>query len=84
MEFKKCNRCGSFFTSGNDICYNCNSKDETEINILRSYFNDNDNTVSLEEISNNTGITIKNLGRYMESNEFKDIKKNIDDFNINL
>ena len=31
MEFKKCNRCGSFFVSDGNICSKCSVKDEQEI-----------------------------------------------------
>lgn len=77
MEFKKCNRCGNFFVSDKDTCYNCSTKDELEITKLKNYFEINSNADSLEEISNNTGITIKNLDRYMNKDEFKKISKNI-------
>lgn len=90
MEFKKCSRCGCFFVSNNDICSKCSPKDEYEITQLKNYFDENTSASSLEEISNKTGITVKNLDRYMCSDEFKDFSKDIGnsgDFNnlsINL
>lgn len=80
-EFKKCKRCGSFFVSNNDVCGNCSSKDELEITKLKNYFELNSEASSLEEISNNTGITVKNLDRYMEFDEFKKISKEINENN---
>lgn len=76
-EFKKCERCGNFFVSNNNVCGNCSSKDEFEITKLKNYFELNSEASSLEEISNDTGITVKNLDRYMDFNEFKDVSKEI-------
>ncbi len=90
MEFKKCKRCGNFFLSNNDVCYSCSTKDEYEITKLKKFFELNDQSYSLEEISFNTGIKLSNLDRYMNKDEFKDISKklnksnNIDNLSINL
>lgn len=75
MEFKKCKRCGCFFVSNNDICCKCSPRDEYDISTLKNYLEDNISASSLEEISNSTGITLKNLNRYMQTDEFKDISK---------
>lgn len=75
MEFKKCNRCGCFFVAENDVCGKCIPKDETEIIKLRNYFDNNSVVTSLEEISNTTGITVKNLDRHINTDEFKYVSK---------
>ena len=31
MEFKKCERCGCFFASNDNVCYNCLTKDRFEM-----------------------------------------------------
>ena len=70
MEFKKCERCGCFFVSNDDICCNCKSKDKFEKSELKNYFEDNMEKISINNISMATGISIKNLNRYLSSNEF--------------
>ncbi len=79
MEFKKCNRCGCFFTSDGDTCVNCSPKDKLEINKLKNFLDGatpNDET-NIDSISYNTGITIKNLNRFLESDEFSGIVKEL-------
>ena len=58
MEFKKCARCGCFFMSNNDVCCNCESKDMFDIAKLNSIMEDNINFNSIQELSNESGITI--------------------------
>lgn len=68
MEFKKCERCGCFFVSQDNVCYNCITKDRAEINMLRNYFDINPNIEanSLNALSIQTGISEKNLNRYIQ------------------
>lgn len=70
MEFKRCERCGCFFTSSDNICSNCLCKDNVDILKLKDYFNDNENIPSFESLSLSTGISEKNLIRYLQNNEF--------------
>lgn len=70
MEFKRCQRCGSFYASNNDICYNCQAKDSYEMSKLKNFFEENDNIQSIEELSSYTGISVKNLNRFMNTGEF--------------
>lgn len=78
MEFKKCSRCGSFFVSDGNICSKCSIKDEQDIKKLKNYIEENENLGSLEELSNNTGITVRNLSRYINNNEeIKNMSSNI-------
>lgn len=69
MEFKKCARCGCFFTSANDICCNCESKDRFDISKLNNIIEDNVSFNSIQELSNKSGITINNLNRYIKNNK---------------
>ena len=72
MEFKKCERCGCFFVSNDDICCNCAPKDRFEISELKNYFENNSEASSINNISIATGISIKNLNRYLTSNELNE------------
>ena len=68
MEFKKCARCGCFFVSEAEVCPKCLPKDRCDISKLTNYINDNNITASIiSNLSVNTGITLKNINRYLDS-----------------
>lgn len=68
MDFKKCARCGSFFLTDNDVCPKCLPKDRSDISKLTNYITDNNITNStISSLSANTGITLKNINRYLNS-----------------
>ena len=74
MDFKKCARCGSFFLSDNEVCPKCLPKDRSDISKLTNYINNNDITDStITNLSQNTGITLKNINRYINSNSIPKI-----------
>lgn len=81
MEFKKCKRCGCFFMSNNEVCPSCQPKDIYEMSKLKNYLEGENCSNELNSISVYTGITMKNLNRYLNSNEFADISNKL---NINL
>ena len=68
MEFKKCARCGAFFISNNHVCCNCEPKDRADMYKLSNYINENPDIHSIVDISINTGISAKNLNRFIENN----------------
>lgn len=72
MEFKKCERCGCFFVSNDQICCNCAPKDRFEISELKNYFENNNEENTINNISIATGISIRNLNRYLSSNELSE------------
>ena len=87
MEIKKCARCGQFFETVNEVCNSCISKDNKDIGKLKNYFSYGyvAGKVSLGDISNNTGITMRNLNRLIVNEEFEGVyipetlgKNNID------
>ena len=71
MEFKRCARCGCFFVTDGDVCNNCMPKDRLDISKLKDYFEENPNT-SVDVISINTGISAKNVNRYINNGNFTD------------
>ncbi len=75
MNFNKCSRCGCFFASSDDVCPSCMSKDEIDKNTLKSFLDNTDTPVSLNSLSYESGIDLKNINRYMQSDEFADYKK---------
>ena len=70
MEFNKCSRCGAFYTTSNNVCPNCEPKDNCDQLKLRTFLEENDIPSSIEALSTDTGISIKNLNRYLSNNDF--------------
>lgn len=79
MEFKKCDRCGCFFVSDGNTCVNCSPKDKLEINKLKNFLDGAtpDSGTNIDALSYNTGITIKNLNRFLCTDEFAGIAKEL-------
>lgn len=77
MDFKKCDRCGSFFVSASDICENCAPKDRLEFSKFRNYLTSENCSNSINAISIDTGISVKNLTRYLENKEIIDYKSSL-------
>ena len=81
MEFNRCSRCGSFYVSAGNVCPKCSQKDGLEFSTFKSYIQENEFENSLDTISNQTGISIKNLNRFVGYPEFKEYKK---DYQANM
>ena len=79
MEFKKCERCGCFYASNDNVCYNCLTKDRYEMSKFKNFINENNlNEInSLNDISYKTGISGKNLNRFLSYEDFNDIANKI-------
>ena len=75
MEFKKCERCGCFFASNDNVCYNCLTKEKYEISKFKTYLEENNiSTInSLNDLSVGTGISTKTLTRFLNDDDFSDI-----------
>lgn len=79
MELNKCKRCGAFFVSQDSVCPNCKPKDLSDVYKLKSFLQENDLPSSMDVLSYETGISVKNLNRILES---KDLLENNNDSNI--
>lgn len=66
MNLNRCERCGCFFASKTDVCPNCVSKDENDIAHLTTFLTENDKTVSVEDLSLQTGVSLKNVNRFLK------------------
>lgn len=79
MEFKKCERCGCFYTSNDNVCYNCLTKEKSEINKFKNYIEENNiNQInSLNDIAIQTGISGKNINRFLNYEDFSDVSKQL-------
>lgn len=74
MKFNKCVRCGSFFASDNNVCPNCQSKDEIDKLSLKNYIANHDMPDNAEQLALKSGVSLKNINRYLQSSDFSDIK----------
>lgn len=70
MELNKCKRCGAFFITDNCVCPNCEPKDTIELSKLKDFLSENSFPNSIESLSFDTGITTKNLNRFLEQKDF--------------
>ena len=74
-DVKKCVRCGCLFTSVGDVCSNCVRKDNIDIfklkNFLEGEFN---SSTTKQQCINTTGISNKNLSRFLSYDDFINIK----------
>ena len=74
MDFNRCSRCGSFYVSNGNVCPRCSKKDGVEFSTFKEYVTENGFEQSLDTISGETGITVKNLNRYLEYKEIQDLQ----------
>ena len=72
MELNKCSRCGSFYVSNNCVCPKCMGKENLEINTFKNYIEENGIGNSLDLMASETGISQKNLNRFLSFDDFKD------------
>ena len=91
MEFNKCKRCGAFFVSNNAVCPNCEPKDNLELSKLKGFLAENDCPNSIESLATSTGISVKNLNRFLTQEDFLSVATKLEiqnqakiDININL
>ena len=79
MNFKKCERCGGFFSSNDNVCYNCLTKDRFEMSKFKTFIEENNISQinSLNDLSIQTGISSKTLNRFLGYEDFNDIANQI-------
>ena len=74
MELKRCARCGKFYASDVEVCHECEKKDLADLSKLKGFFADGYvSGISKTEISASTGISARNLNRYLGYEEFAGI-----------
>ena len=72
MEFNKCSRCGNFYVSNDDVCPKCKPKDTLEFETFKSYIAENGIDSNLQSIFKETGISEKNINRYLNYTQLND------------
>ena len=68
MELKKCVRCGCFFTSDSNVCSDCAVKDKQDIYNLNNYIINSPSVESVDSLSFDTGVSVKNITRFINDN----------------
>lgn len=87
MEIKKCVRCGSLHTTDGEVCRECMVKDNAEVMKLKGVLSEGlEVGTTRQDLAIKTGITAKNLNRYLQAEEFNGIyfpetSSNIDGIN---
>lgn len=72
VEAKKCVRCGCMYISDTEVCGKCEKKDGADIFKLRGFLNGGyEEDLTQGEIAVATGISSKNLSRFLGYDEFK-------------
>ena len=83
MEFNRCSRCGSFYVAEGNVCPKCSTKDGFEFSTFKTYVEEYGLDNSLETISGETGISVRNLNRFLKSDEFKNYRSEIENIGRN-
>jgi len=74
IEAKKCVRCGSLYIADSEVCSNCQKKDGADIYKLKGFIETAGNgNFTQGELSILTGISNRNLSRFLGYDEFKGI-----------
>lgn len=77
MELNRCSRCGNFYVAEGNVCPKCSTKDGFEFSKFKSYVQQNGLENSLNTISNNTGISVRNLNRFTKYPEFENYQNEL-------
>lgn len=77
MNFNKCSRCGCFFMSDSNICPNCQPKEQYEMNQLKDFLEEHTSQINIDNLSDSTGISVKNLNRFLAQEQFADFSNQI-------
>ena len=77
MELNRCSRCGNFYMSTGNVCPKCSTKDGVEFSTFKSYIQENGLENSVNTISSQTGISVKNINRFLGYEEFQDYQKEL-------
>lgn len=76
MEVVKCSRCGAFYTQKGNVCPKCTNKDNFELETFKSFVEENGIELkTLNQVSALTGITEKNLNRFLTYKGLEGYKK---------
>ena len=84
MELNRCSRCGSFYVSEGNVCPKCSRKDGLEFSTFKQCVTENGFEQSLDTISGETGISVKNLNPYLGYQEIQNLQNSFNGNQKNL
>ncbi len=74
IEARKCVRCGCMYIAETEVCSKCQKKDGADLYRLKGFLNEGiGEPITQGELSIATGISNKNLARFLGYDEFKGI-----------
>lgn len=84
MDFNKCTRCGNFYMSEGNVCPKCLSKDNLEFSTFKSYIQENGIESGIDAISGETGISVKNINRFLGYEGFDKFSDKLGNINLGI
>lgn len=84
MEFNRCSRCGNFYVTEGHVCPKCSQKDGFEFSTFKTYIEEHKEISSLDNISEKTGITVKNLNRFLGYAGLEDYQEQLENMDNNI
>lgn len=76
MELVRCSRCGAFYTNNGYVCPKCRDKDNSELSTFKNFVEKNGIQLqSISQVSVSTGISEKNLNRFLNYDGLEGYKK---------
>ena len=74
LEARKCARCGCLYIAEAEVCGNCQRKDGADLYKLKGFIeNQGIGELTQNELAVATGISTKNLSRFLNYDEFKGV-----------
>lgn len=74
MEMTNCPRCGKIFSKmSNPICDDCVKAEEEIFQMIKKYLDDNPNN-TLEQVSEETGISVRKILKYLKDGRLETTK----------
>ena len=73
IEAKKCLRCGCMYIADTEVCNKCQKKDGADLYRLKGFLENGTSELTQGELAIATGITNKNLTRFLGYEEFKGV-----------
>ena len=70
--------------SDNSVCPNCQQKDQYEMSQLKNFLEENTNQINIDNLSASTGISVRNLNRFLAQEQFADFSTQILQNNTNV
>ena len=76
IEARKCARCGCMYIAETEVCSACQQKDGADLYRLKGFLSEGSGEpITQGELSIATGISNRNLARFLQNDELKEMYK---------